>query len=119
MTEKQITEAKRSLPKIFLDGGTPNPAYTDEVSKKWEELYCRDMINSILCYDEVCNMDNLYLKSYIETLGREKVKSLIVEQEKDFKEAVVQENVFTDGEGVVYNSIIWADEKEKQLKELL
>lgn len=104
MTGKEIRAARMSLPKPFIDVNlNPNPEYTDETRIKWEELFCRDMINSILCYDNECPINNKFLQDYIDKLGIEKVKTLITEQEKDFREAVVQKGIFS-------NTIVWADE---------
>ena len=56
-------------------------------------------------------MNDRYLKDYIFELGFKRVKELVDEQIEDFEKAKVYKNVHVDFEGVVYNSIVWADEQ--------
>jgi hypothetical protein len=108
MTDKQIEQAKKTLPKWEAGKKT---IYTPEQEQLKNELWCREMINSILCYDGPRNiMSNRYLYDYIKKLGIDTVQRLCDEQIEDFNKAVVRRNVCTDSEGVSYNSIIWADE---------
>lgn len=100
---------KSTLPKMFKDG-EKNPEYTDSVKKEWEQLHCRGMINSILCYGGELSIENRYLKPYVDTLGVAIVNRLIAEQKEDFSKATVLQNTFTDDEGLSYNTIVWADE---------
>ena len=107
MTDKQIEKAKELLPKWISGQKT---IYTPEQAQLRDELWCREMINSILCYNGETNiMKNTYLYKYIKELGAETVQRLCNEQIADFRKAIVKRNVCTDSEGVSYNSIIWAD----------
>ena len=109
MTDKQIKQAREQLPKITQ---IPWSSWTDEQKRLDRELSCRDMINSILCYDgkeEI--LKDWYLRKYIDELGIETVQRLCDEQVADFENAIIKRNVFTDSEGVSYNSVIWADER--------
>lgn len=109
MTEKEIAKARETLPS--WRNGTP-VIYTDEQKQLDRELWCREMINSILVYHGKFNiMNDEYLKKYIKELGLERVKELVDEQVEDFEKAIVLKNTSVDCEGVSYNSIIWADER--------
>ena len=109
MTGKEMQKAKDSLPKWI--NGKP-PVFTIEQKQLEKELWCREMINSILIYNGKYNViNNRYLKDYIEELGFETVEKLVKEQTEDFDRAIVLKNVSVDYEGVSYNSIIWADEQ--------
>lgn len=108
MTRREIESAKASLPSRTQ---IPFSEWTDEQKQLDRELSCREMINSILCYDgEDGLLNNEYLEKYIPELGLSIVQRLCDEQLVDFKKATVVKNVFTDNEGVSYNSIKWADE---------
>lgn len=85
------------------------------------ELWCVEMINSIIAYsyssgfppnftgeDLVKNEESKkysYLSEYIKSLGRSTVVKLADGQICDV--SAVRSNVFTDDEGVTYNSIVW------------
>lgn len=102
MTRKEIEKAKKALPKIVSGKIT---VYTPEEKKLRNEISCREMINSILCYyGEKDIEDNYYLKKHILDIGIVRVRELIEEQKTDFRKAEVR-NV-ADG----YRAIIWADE---------
>ena len=109
MTDRQIKQAREQLPKRTQ---VTWANWTDEEKQIDRELSCREMINSILCYDgkeEI--LKDWYLKKYIDELGLETVQRLCDEQVADFENAIVKRNVFTDSEGINYNSVIWADEQ--------
>lgn len=111
MTRKEIKAANDSLPRPFFKN------WTEEQDRLYEELSCREMVNSCLCYGTLHNFwgENSYgvnySADYIRKLGVERVKEIVREQEADFARAVVLRNVFTDSEGLSYNSIVWADEQ--------
>lgn len=110
MTGKEIERIAEQLPK--WKNGIP-PQFTPEQNQLSEELNCRRMINSILCYSGSDNIiSNIYLKKYIDILGIKIVNQLIKEQLDDFSRAIVKKDVYTDYEGCSYNSIIWADEQK-------
>lgn len=115
MTDRQIEAARRSLP-----GGKKWAFWTPEEKKLYEELSCRDMINSCLCYGGIsgfwsehswCRPDQTYADKYVRSLGLERVKQIVAEQEADFAKATVIRDSYTDSEGCTYNSIIWGDER--------
>ena len=109
MTRKEIEAMKNTLPK-WKDGKPPVLTLEQELLS--ESLSCRSMINSILCYHGAKDiMQNPYLQKYFETLGPITVAKLANEQIEDFSKAKVLTDVYTDSEGLSYNSIIWADEQ--------
>lgn len=113
MTDKQIERLRNEVLR-FIDGIPCK--LTKEQEQLHRELECRDMINSCLCYGYDF-LNSSYSKSYIEELGIDKVKQLYKEQKEDFDKATVLHNIGTDGEGNSYNSIVWADEIQKNTKE--
>lgn len=108
MTGKQIIQERKKLNKPYKD-------MTDEEKVSYQELWCRDIINSILCYDgEKGLFDNegqldKYLRKYEDELGLKRVLELIEEQKADFAKAKVHRNVHIDDDGVSYNTIEWED----------
>ena len=114
MTDKQIEAAKRTLPNW---NEIPYKEWTAEQKNLDNELSCREMINSCLCYgmmyafyEESTGEWGRYAANYREDLSDERVIELIAEQRADFEKATVKRNVGTDGEGLSYNSIKWADD---------
>lgn len=125
MNDKQLEQAKRDLREEmnshgygWIDGKYINPPKKYRIRE--EELSCIDMINSILCYScrgykdaakvleyEEHSYHN-YLADYVKTLGRNNVIALIQGQIDSI--AGVNEDVFTDDEGVIYSSIVWKEE---------
>lgn len=124
MTDKQLEQAQINLREEmnshgygWIDGKYINPPKKYRIRK--EELSCINMINSILCYtcrgykDAVKVLEyeershHNYLEDYIKTLGRNKVISLIQGQIESI--SGVDENVFTDDEGLTYSSIVWKE----------
>lgn len=109
MTDKQIKLVRKHLPPRTQVSWNE---WTEEEKLISRELDCRDIINSILCYDGVDNvLQNIYLQKYIDELGLNIVVRLVEEQISDFEKAIVKRNIHTDSEGISYNSIIWADEQ--------
>lgn len=115
MTGSEITAARNQLPPRTQ---VPWKDWTEEQKRSDRELDCREMINSILIYHGERGVQkgnyfgDKYLADYIRELGEKNVARLCSEQLEDFKKAVVRQNVGRDGEGVTYNSIVWADEME-------
>lgn len=113
MTGKEIKQARNTLPARTR---VPWAEWTEEQKQLDRELFCREMINSLLIYHghDGIKQDNYfgnkYLSEYRDELGDETVDRLCAEQLKDFEKAVVHKNVGTDGEGLSYNSIVWADD---------
>jgi len=114
MTQKEIDAAKKMLPRLFdYQSWTPQQKILND------ELDCREMINSCLCYGAIKDFWRVfddffgrhsYADPFIKALGRERVEELVAEQESDFAKAQVSSCVYTDSEGLIYNSIQWADD---------
>ena len=124
MTRKEIEAMQRSLPPR-LDWAN----WTEEQKKLDAELSCREMINSCLCYGTISlcygTMSHFWEEKtwgdgkpladrYVAKLGVTRVREICKEQEEDFARAVVLRNVYTDSDGLSYNSIVWADELEER-----
>lgn len=85
------------------------------------------MIHSILIYTdsklwtEKYVMESKYMQDYINDLGRDTVKDIVNKEIADFKaNATIQRGVYTDSEGVSYNSLGWKKKTEaKSLKTLV
>lgn len=124
MTDKQLEKKNRELRDEmnaqgfgWIDGNYIKPPVEYQMAQK--KLNCINMINSILAYDwyeesaedimvhEEKSYHN-YLAEYVELFGRENVVALIQGQMDDIK--TIKRNIYTDNEGVSYNSIVWADE---------
>jgi hypothetical protein len=116
MTDKQMDLIRKQLP---ARSQVPWKEWTEEQKKINRELSCIDMINSILAYNwfgedaewvmqyEEKAYKN-YLAEYVELFGRDKVVELIQAQIDSIDN--IKRRVYTDNEGVSYNSIIWIDD---------
>ena len=123
MTRKQIEAAERKLVEQYHDYET-NTNFrepTHEERLAYEELQCREMINSILIYGGTCAKDSYqyerYLKPFIKgdlwhkvLLSEERVDELIAEQKADIAKAEIGFAGY-DSEGGGYNYCRWADEQ--------
>lgn len=103
MNSKEIKELKRSLPNRTE---VSYAEWSEEQKRLDKELSCREMIMSCLIYG-----DNIYKSRYImdytDELGDQRVLELCKEQEKYFNEKCeVLHNVYTDSEGLSYNSLV-------------
>jgi len=125
MTDKQFEQKKRELREEmnslgfgWIDGKYIKPPKKYKLRE--EELSCISMINSILAYncrgftdaEKVMQYEETswrnYLEEYVELFGRAKVVALIQGQIDSID--AVKQCVFTDSEGVTYNSIMWKEE---------
>lgn len=107
MTDKEIEKAWDGLD--IYNHMFKGKEWTKEEEQLFHELNARKMINSCLCYkSKYLNTD--YMESDVKHLGLERVKEIYNEQLKDFSKARVYTNVYTDCDGITYNSIKWADE---------
>lgn len=125
MTDKQLEQKQRELREElkakgygWIDGKYIKPP--TEYELRGTEFSCIDMINSILCYncrgyknaekvlEHEENSYRNYLADYVKKLGRSKVVALIQGQIDSI--ADVDEDVFTDDEGLTYSSIVWKEE---------
>ena len=124
MTDYELSQAKKELAeqmrKTSIGRGKPTP----EQRRQYEKFLCIGMINSVIAYDwyegqtakelldwELNDRYHSYLEEYVNKLGYDEVLALVQGQLADVKS--IERDVFTDGEGVSYNSIIWKD-KEAQ-----
>jgi hypothetical protein len=121
MTDKQIRAAEEELNKKYYGNESHisenlKQPWTKKDERLEEELSCRRMINSLLIYGWSTEKGgyayNTYLKSYIEggLITERRLAELIAEQKKDFENAVVTHDAYTDSEGCSYNGCRWADE---------
>lgn len=93
------------------------------------ELECIRMIHSILTYldPEDWNLSNdkivglvmedysnygnrYYLRESAKTLGWDRVEELVAQEVAEYKNAKINRNVYTDSEGVTYNSVTFYDD---------
>ena len=125
MNDTQLNEAKKQLREEmnangygWIDGKYIKPPKKFYLRDR--ELWCIEMINSILCYNcqgftdaeavmqhEEKRYHN-YLAEYVEMFGRDKVIDLIQGQIDSI--AGVRNCVHIDSEGLSYNSIVWKEE---------
>ena len=61
--------------------------------------------NAEIVLREECSQKHSYLSRYVESLGESKVTQLIQNQIDDID--YIQHSVYTEGEGVTYNAIVW------------
>ena len=119
LTDKEAKELEQALKEKgigWINGKFYKGSNGEE--KLLTELECIRMINSIIAYrnftfePEYLNKDaeqvlsDHYLQKYIESLGAERVLELIKGQFRAI--ASVDYEVYTDNEGLSYNSIVWA-----------
>lgn len=110
MTRSEIKKLRKENPRFQKD-----IVLTEEQKKLHRELDCREMINSCLCYGDDF-LKSRYSKSYIQDIGEKRVIELYNEQKADFDKAIVLHDTYQDGEGVSYNSIVWADELDENIE---
>lgn len=126
MNDKQLEQANKQLREEmcaigcgWVDGGYIKPP--KEYALREKELSCISMINSLLCYGHGREIDaktvlqreqshdHSYLAQYVDSLGEAKVIQLIQNQIDEI--AYIKRSVYTDGEGLTYNSIVWKNEE--------
>ena len=113
--KKELKEEMNSQGYGWINGNYTKPPKEYELRDR--ELWCIDMINSILCYncagyqdaEQVMRYEETsyhnYLADYVELFGRDKVVALIQEQINSIES--INHCVHTDNEGCTYNSINW------------
>lgn len=124
MTDFELSQAKRQLSeqmrKTSIENGKPTP----EQKRQYEKYLCISMINSVIAYDwyegqtakelldwELNDRYHSYLEEYVNKLGYDEVLALMQSQLDDIQS--IERDVFTDDEGVSYNSITWKDKEVK------
>lgn len=116
MTDAELKEAEKCL--VPWEG-------TPEQKRCRDELWCIEMINSIIAYSYCYGFPDgytgekfieveekrphNYLEEFIETLGRDTVARLIEAQMADIDH--IDCGVFTDDEGCTYNAITWKERR--------
>ena len=124
MTDYELSQAKRQLSEQMWKSREENGKSTPEQRRQYEKFLCISMINSVIAYDwyegqtakelldwELNDRYHSYLEEYVEKLGYDEVLALVQEQLDDI--VSIERDVFTDNEGLSYNSIIW---KNKEVK---
>lgn len=99
-----------------------NGRITPEQQRRYDELSCIRMINSIIAYDwtegqtaeellewELDDKYHSYLADYVDRLGYFDVLALVQAQLDDIE--AVERGIFEDGEGLSYNSITWKNKE--------
>ena len=124
MTDYELSQAKRQLSEQMWKSREENGKSTPEQRRQYEKFLCISMINSVIAYDwyegqtakelldwELNDRYHSYLEEYVNKLGYDEVLTLMQDQLNDIKS--IERDVFTDDEGVSYNSIIWKDKEVK------
>lgn len=116
MTEKEIREEGLKITRRAkaLNGGELIGCYkyyTNDDFKLEEELNARSMLNSILCYGGYPqNWRREYREKYMKYHTPQEIDAICEDQVADFKKrAKVSVNVYTDSEGLSYNSVKWLE----------
>lgn len=117
------------------DAGDPNPEDIVGIAKRLPPEVCKEldiegtildcieMIHSILTYAPDNNrtleyvLDNKYMQKYIEKLGEDKVREIANQEVEEYKNATINSNVYTDSEGVTYNSVTFKDDIKESCEE--
>lgn len=124
MTDYELSQAKRQLAEQMRKTSFENGKPTPEQKRQYEKYLCISMINSVIAYDwyerqtakrlldwELNDRYHSYLEEYVNKLGYDEVLALVQGQLDDI--VSIERDVFTDGEGVSYNSITWKDKEVK------
>lgn len=118
--EKLRKDHRERVNKAMSDAGVKE--YRDlpddvksELDRADDEISCISMIHSILTYGSNRDIDTLikdkYLKDYVDELGEEKVRELLAGEIEEYENATINRNVYTDSEGVTYNSVTFRDDE--------
>lgn len=89
------------------------------------EIRAIEMIHSILTYASKANwnedyvMNDEYMQRYIKELGKDKVQEIVKGEVKEYVDnAIIDTDVYTDSDGITYNSVKFKNEgKERKLQE--
>lgn len=124
MTDYELQQAKRKLAEQMKKTSVENGKPTHEQKRQYEKLLCVGMINSVIAYDwykgetakelldrELNHKYRSYLEEYVNIFGYDEVLALIQGQLDDIE--LIERDVFTDNEGLSYNSIIWKNKEAK------
>ena len=124
MTDFELSQAEKQLIEQMQKTCEESGKSTPEQRREYEKLLCVSMINSVIAYDWYegqtakelldCELNDRYhshLEEYVAKLRYDEVLALVQGQLEDIKS--IERDVFTDGEGVSYNSITWKDKEVK------
>lgn len=124
MTDYELQQARQELGKQMKKSSIENGKPTPEQKRQYEKLFCVSLINSVIAYDwyegqtakelldwELNDRYHSYLEEYVNKLGYDEVLALVQGQLDDI--VSIERDVFTDDEGLSYNSITW---KNKEVK---
>lgn len=134
-TNRQLDKLKADLRskeiQALKDAGDPNPENIAGIAQRipmevWEVLEkedriidCIEMIHSILTYSPRADWDvdivmaDEYLDRYKNELGEDKVRELVTQEVEEYiNNAIVSTDVFTDSEGLSYNSTTFKNESK-------
>lgn len=118
MTDFELEQAKKELAEQMRKSREESGKPTPEQKRLYEKFLCIGMINSVIAYDwhegqtakelldwELNDRYHSYLEQYVNKFGYDEVLTLVQGQLDDVK--FVERDVFTDDEGLSYNSITW------------
>jgi len=106
----KITKDFRELAERF--GNRMNVREYSFAKKLYNVVDCLEMIESHLAYNDYDFMESEYNKRYVAELGYDTVSELWTMAKKYFDEnCYVKKGVYTDCEGLTYNSIIDRNEQ--------
>lgn len=124
MTDYELQQARQELGKQMKKSSIENGKPTPEQKRQYEKLFCVSLINSVIAYDwykgetakelldrELNHKHRSYLEEYVNIFGYDEVLALVRGQLDDI--VSIERGVFTDDEGVSYNSIIWKNQEAK------
>lgn len=118
MTDFELEQAKKVLGEQMRKSREESGKPTPEQKRQYEKFLCVGMINSVIAYNwyegqtakelldwELNDRYHSYLEEYVNKFGYDEVFALVQGQLDDVK--FVERDVFTDDEGLSYNSITW------------
>lgn len=127
MTDFELSQAKKELGEEMRASRELTGTTTPEQKKRYEKLLCVGMINSVIAYEwregqtakelldwELHDRYHSYLEEYVNKFGYDEVLALVQGQLDDVK--FIERDVFTDSEGLSYNSITWKNKNEPTIE---
>ena len=122
MTDVELEQAKKELVEQMQKSRGESGKPTPEQKRQYEKFLCIRMINPVIAYDwhegqtakelldwELNDSYHSYLEEYVNKFGYDEVLALVQGQLDDVR--FVERNVFTDSEGLSYNSITWKNKE--------
>jgi len=109
MTDKQIQEKLKSTFRL------PKHERTPEIYRLRDEMYLRQMINSIIAYGDESDLGKdsykyeAYIEEYEDKIGLERVNEIIAEQIADIREHAEVYRILNSDGSIDFASISWKD----------